>query len=348
MAGIKPLRILPGILLLCHAVVAQANLLLLQPDAEIRDGHPQTYEVAPGDTLWNVAEKFLRDPWNAAAEWAKNPPKVYAGDQVSLVRHGNQYGLQIKHRREVKLSPGVRVPRDKPAIEIIPYGAIQQFLSHPGVMTAGELEGTPYIVASLDERLLLGNGNTIYVKGLEGFSRVSRYRIVRQGQAYENKEGEVLAHEMEYLGEAEIVESGEPATLTIINAQRSIRVGDHLLPIENRSFERNFQPREPDYLDGGHIIAVIDGVSQIGQYQIVVVDRGEVGGLEVGHVLGVYRGGERVKDPTRPEIWHGEAIMLPSEKIGEVLVFRVFDRIAYGLIMTATRAINLYDPVGLP
>jgi hypothetical protein len=335
-----------------------ASLLLLSPDAKIKAGHPDTYVVRQGDTLWAVAELFIENPWQEAANWTQRTPEVYPGDRVSLVpmlnEEGarvltNQMGLQIKRGREVKLSPGLHVPRDQPAIEILPFGAIRQFLQQPQVLAAGELDDAPYIVTNTGQRLLIGPGSKIYVRGLDNVAPATRYRILRQGQVYRDPDsGQVLAYEAEYLGEAELEKDGEPATLNVITAERSIRDGDRLLPSSGRSFERDFELGSPQYVDNCQIIAVVDGVSQIGQHQIVVLNRGERDNLRPGHVLAVYRGGKTIEDPFAAARGLDKEVTLPSEKIGTLMIFSLFDDISYALVMKATDSIHLHDRVDVP
>ncbi len=88
---------------------------------------------------------------------------------------------------------------------------------------------------------------------------------------------------------------------------------------------------------------MVGGVTQIGQYQVVVLNRGTNNGLAVGDVLSVYQAGEVVKDR-----FAGGKVKLPDEKAGTVMVFKSYDRISYGLVMEATQAIHVLDAVRNP
>ena len=87
----------------------------------------------------------------------------------------------------------------------------------------------------------------------------------------------------------------------------------------------------------------MQGVTQIGQYQVVVINRGASDGLAVGDVLTVFQAGEIVRDRVR-----GGKVQLPEEPAGTVMMFKVYDGIGYGLVMEATQALHTLDYVRNP
>jgi hypothetical protein len=94
----------------------------------------------------------------------------------------------------------------------------------------------------------------------------------------------------------------------------------------------------------------------------VVLDRGRADGLEVGDVLGIYRKGKTVNDqyagghfggdfvggPSIGSFFSGEDVMLPDTRAGELLVFRTFKRVSFGLVMRAEREAHVFDLVENP
>ena len=91
---------------------------------------------------------------------------------------------------------------------------------------------------------------------------------------------------------------------------------------------------------------MLNGVSEIGQWGTVVLDRGADDGFEVGHALVAYTGRIEVRDEVSGV--PGDTVTLPREPIGTLMVYRTFDRVSYALVMEATRALHLHDEVGLP
>jgi hypothetical protein len=281
----------------------------------------------------------------------------------------------------VKLSPSVRVtPLERP-IPTIPIDAIRPFLSSPRVVSAEDLDEAPYVVATAEEHLAAGSGNRIYVRGL-GSGTAKRYSVFRPGQVYRDvlpdsvlhpppteysvgeratavqppdsdqvvvpEGGPILGYEAIYVGEAVLVREGDPATLDLLSTTREVLVGDRLLPVEEEKIHQNFFPHSPkNPVEAGYIISVYDGVSQIGQHNVVVLNKGARAGIEVGDVLAVYRTGEAIKDPVKGHLFSRD-VTLPDERAGEVMVFRVFDRVSYALVMRATSAIHVRDKLRTP
>lgn len=110
-------------------------------------------------------------------------------------------------------------------------------------------------------------------------------------------EGKLLGYEAIHVAEAVMDTPGDPATLFVIGSQRELLAGDRLLPVVDEEVNANFMPRAPSGNVSGKIISVVDGVSQIGQFQVVVLNLGKRHGIETGHVMAVYQRGETIIDP---------------------------------------------------
>ncbi len=334
------------------AVLAAALVALAAHAAQevaLNPEHPDRYVVKRGDTLWDIAARFLRDPWLWPEIWyvnpqIENPHLIYPGDVISLAYVDGKPRLVLERgRRTVKLSPRVReLPLDE-AIPTIPLDAIRPFLSRPRVLGEAEFEAAPYVVASADEHLIAASGMRVYARGVDQ-GRGARYAVLRRGEVYRDPDtGEVLGLEAIHVADAEVQRAGDPAVLVLRRSSRETLPGDRLFPVGEDRYTDNFLPRAPGQRVEGRIIAVFDGVSRIGQYQVVVLNRGARDGMEPGHVLAVYRAGETIRDPVRKE-----KVTLPDERAGIVMVFRTFDRVSYALVMSATRAIRVLDRVRNP
>ncbi len=146
-----------------------------------------------------------------------------------------------------------------------------------------------------------------------------------------------------FVAETLLERTGDPATLLLTRTDRETLVGDRLLALDDEQVSFQFFPRTPDKDIRGHIIAVVEGVSQIGQYDIVVVDRGAENGLKKGHILGIFQSGRMVRDTVAGRI--GEMVTLPEEKAGRLMIFRTFERLSYGLVVDAIQALHINDAV---
>jgi hypothetical protein len=266
------------------------------------------------------------------------PPQVQSSAKPRKIK--KEYvkpGLKV-----VRLSPSSRVSGIDKAISTIPMGAIRPFLDRPRVITEDELDDAPYIVSSYEEHLVSGTGNRVYARDME--EPLSGYNIVRPGREYVDPEsGDVLGYEAIHLADARLVkfsEDDELATLMVTKALREVLNNDILIPHEEREEMFQFIPRPPESQVKGQIMAVYDGVSQIGQYMVVVLNRGEEEGLAPGHVLAVIQKGAEVRDS---RAWFFTSVDLPDERAGIMMVFKTYKNLSYALIMEANRTMHVND-----
>lgn len=322
--------------------------------AVLRPDYPQRYTVVKGDTLWDIAARFLKDPWKWPQVWhinpdIANPHLIYPGDVIVLYfgEDGRpvlalERDLAPKGLRTVKLSPQVRTEALDQAVSTLPLSSIGPFLSESYVVSREELEKAPYIVSSFEEHLMTGAGNVVYARGVE---QPGAYTVVRAGEPYRDPDtGRILGYEAVFIGEARVTRMGEPATLFLSRSRQEALLGDRLLPEVSAPQRADFIPKAPPQAVTGRIIDVLNGLSQIGQHQTVVLDRGHRHGLEPGHVLAVYQSGVEVRDPLEAR----RRITLPDERAGVVMVFRSFEQVSYALVMEATRPMHVRDRVTNP
>ncbi|MCX4186579.1 LysM peptidoglycan-binding domain-containing protein [Methylophaga sp. OBS4] len=325
------------------------SLPLVANEVELNPDHPQRYTVVKGDTLWDISGMFLRYPWHWPDIWyvnpqIENPHLIYPGDELTLVYRDGQPMLELSRgKRTVKLSPQVRETMLDKAIPTIPLSAIRPFLTKPRVVGAEVMETAPYVVASADERLISGSGDYVYARGINE-NQAETYSVFHGGEVYVDPEtNEVLGYEAIYTGDASLAAAGDPAKMDLTYTNREVQIGDRLLEVEEEDFDLNFIPRSPEQDLHGRIISVFDGVSQVGQYQIVVLNLGTRDGLESGHVLSVFQAGETIEDQVTAD--RKDTVTLPDEHAGEAMVFKLYEKVSYAIVMKATRAIHLYDKV---
>ena len=322
---------------------------VLAEDIKLNPSHPDRYVVVKGDTLWDISARFLQTPWRwpdiwQANEQIANPHLIYPGDIIELSFIDGVPRLTLK-RGDGKLSPSIRRSSLDDAIPAIPIDAIAPFLNNPRVMTQEEYDSAPYIVAFDDEHILGSPGYKAYVRSfLDGID--DGYTIVRQGEEYlDGETGESLGFESIYIAESAVTIKGDPATVMLSKSTREVRKGDRLLPAIEGPIMQNYFPHAPESEIKGRIVGVVDGVSQVARYDVVVIDRGLQDGVEVGHVLQIDRAGETVRDVVAGG---GKEVTLPDEKAGVLMVFRVFERVSYALIMESKRVIHRHDVVRTP
>ena len=318
--------------------------------AELRADHPDTYVVKKGDTLWDISGRFLTKPWNWPEIWhvnpqVENPHLIYPGDILKLVYIDGKPYLVKASDGTIKLRPKARVLSEGDAITTIPLDIIRPFLIDEMVVDPSVFETAPYVVALNDERVISGGfDDRLYLRGLDAGAGAS-YGIYRKGKEYRDPvTDELLGVEARYLADGTIEKSGDPATLDVKKSKLEILKGDVALPRNEDPLPPVYAPRAPEQEVSAQIISVYDGVSQIGQYNVVTLNKGQRDGLEDGHVLTVYQRGKRILDKVAEERGEDDPyVTLPEERAGTLMVFRTYEKVSLALIMDATRPIHLMD-----
>ncbi|NVK21698.1 MAG: LysM peptidoglycan-binding domain-containing protein [Kangiellaceae bacterium] len=337
------------------SVAASAAILFggIAQAAELRADHPDTYVVKKGDTLWDISGRFLTDPWKWPEIWhvnpeIANPHLIYPGDILRLVYiDGKPYLVKSDMLPDgtIKLRPQARVLSEGDAITTIPLDVVRPFLIDEMVVDPSVFESAPYVIAQEEEHVMTGGlDDRLYIKNLNS-NRGASYGLYRRGKEYIDPiTNELLGVEARYLANGVIVREGDPATLDIKESKLEVLKGDVALPRNEEPLLPLYAPRAPNSEISAQIISVYDGVSQIGQYNVVTINKGTRDGLEAGHVLSVYQKGRLVLDEVATRKADEEIyVTLPEERAGTMMIFRTFDKVSLGLIMDAERPIHLMD-----
>ena len=329
--------------------VAQAGI----PLSELAPNAPDSHTVQSGDTLWDISKMFLKSPWRWPELWGmnldqvRNPHLIFPGQVLILEKSGDRARLRVAQSgggapdNTIKLSPRVRSNLlDSGAIGSIPLHLITPFLTEAVIFTDDELTRAPRVVAAQEGYVAMSQGQLAYVLG--DVQRSSGYRLFREPQPlYDWDSKELLGYEARYVGTADFVRAGGsfeengrnvvvPATVAIKSVRMEVSVGDRLAPLPSRDLDA-YAPHRPETPMSGRVLQIYgDGLSA-GQNQIVALNRGARDGVERGHVLALWRHGDRrVKqiDGQRTDL------QLPNEPNGLLFVFNVFERTSYALILS--------------
>jgi LysM domain len=335
--------------------VAQAGV----PLSELAPNAPDSHTVQPGDTLWDISKLFLKSAWRWPELWGmnldqiRNPHLIFPGQVLVLEKSDGRARLRVAQGtgepgNTVRLSPRVRSSLlNNGAIASIPLHLIGPFLNEAIVFNTNELDTAPRIVATQEGRVLLSRGETAYVRGELAGAR--DFRLFREPRPLVDPQTrELLGYEARYVGSAEYERAGEtrtgpdgkpeivPATFRVKSIRIEASVGDRLSPTPQSDLTA-FAPHAPSAPVDGRIVSLYGDALSAGQNQIVTLNRGARDGMERGHVLALWRTGNRAVDTTDGQRM---PIVLPDERHGLLFVFRVFDRVSYALIL------NVSEPVG--
>jgi LysM repeat protein len=331
---------------------------------QLAPGAPDSYTVKRGDTLWGIAKVFLKDPWYWPEIWqvnpqVQNPHLIYPGDTLHLV--------YVDGRPRIVLQPGslergngarvmarVRSQPLEAAVTTIPYETVAAFMNKPMVLEERQIKTSPYVLSTRDSHVVMSEGNTVYARGFTAPVELgAHYNLVRVGEPLRDPDdNRILGYNGVYTGTGHVTRGGDPATLIMTASARETYPGDKLLP-GDVDVPLDFMPSPPKMNVKGRIILVSDGVSIIGQYEVVVINRGIRDGLQPGNVLAVYSASEPVYDNSKNGFVHAPSLFakkveLPEERTGTFMVFKTFDRMSFGLIMEATDVIRVDDNVQSP
>jgi hypothetical protein len=339
---------------------------------EMRGDHPDTYVVVKGDTLWDIAGRFLKRPWLWPEIWQanpqiQNPHLIYPGDVISLA---------YLDRVAVQQGPRMEAP-----VTGVPLSAVEPFLKKMSVVDS--FEELPYVVALEEDRVRGSQGQVVYVKGLENAQPGQRYAVVRpmtrftrldrdaccdiyfkddlDYRGYEtldsanfwtaavigDKGSEFLGYELVQQTTGTVTRGevgGIEATTFLIDAEgREVRAGDRLVPVEAQPYDLQFFPHPPKQqfeYGRARILAVADGLNFSGPRDVVALSVGAQDGVDNGTVFSIWRVGseevDRVKfgDHRDSDLFpKSDKVRLPDEFTGHVMVFRTFDKVSYGLVM---------------
>lgn len=347
-------------------------------DIQIKPNHPTQYTVVRNDTLWSISGKFLQHPWQWPKLWSqntqiKNPNLIYPGDtiyfamvngkpQLSISRNPQQAQLattcilkeaDFKNGRKDfaldkngKLRPCIRESDIEQPIKLIPYHQIAKYLSSPKIVGENELNNMPYVVDFANEHVVVGAGDQIYVRAIMQPDS-PQYMVYRSGNTFIDADTkEILGYEALYIAQATLQQTGDPATLLVTQSDREIRTGDRVMPQVEDEVSLNYFARPPEQPIRGSIISVLNGVSQIGINNVVVIDKGSRDGLLPGHELDIYQNSGVTRDPY--SAIKSDTVQLPNHLAGMLMVFRTFDRVSYALVMEAQYPLHILDRVQTP
>ena len=341
--------------LFCLGLSAMAPVMGQTAPSGIQLRSEQSYTVKSGDTLWGIAAHFLRHPWQWPQIWHKNPyihnPNlIYPGDRIVLTHGANgqpelrverSYGSHAAGSSVVELHPQMTVE----PLSTVATGEVMPFLGTPGFIASKKAyDALPYLAASASSgQLAYTVGDKLYASGLKRVPVGTRYGIVALGPELRRPGVEKpLGYALYDLGSIIVRSDSSHAAVEIADARREISLGDRLIPEAGAKVPRYF-PSAPAHPVSARIIAKMSDYPELLVGQAVIVDQGREAGLSDGNLLRI----ERTRGDTKNAVT-GKSFALPPQKVGEVMVFRVFPTVSYAVITMATHGILVGDKLVSP
>lgn len=348
------------------------SLSLLADELTIKSDAPKSYVVKKGDTLWEISGIFLNQPWLWPKLWRlnpeiNNPHLIYPGDELRLVFDEQGQPMLVKGKPELKWSPKIRKQlKDQNPVSTLPLHAIAPYIRYDSVKSAAELEGLPRIIGS-DE------GYKSSIDGLKAYINSDltigqSYGVYHKGDAIvDPKTNENLGYNIRLVGTGKATNTGDmskmqPSTIYIDGAKREIRSGAFVIPVnEGQQYPSIFTMRAASQSLEGLIVSSVAKLREFAKFDVVMINKGSSQDMQVGDVLTVKRkspavvetdsGPQYTKDTSRWNKLASDNLSdydMPAESIGQVMVFRVYDKVSMALILNSEKPLRVLDGVAAP
>lgn len=273
---------------------------------------------------------------------------------------------------EIKLIPQIRRESlaDAP-VPTLPLHVLQPFLMRARVISLEDFEAAPRVLGFTQEHIVGGTGDEFYANNMDVADVITNnFDVLRLGKVYIDPDsGDNLGYEALRIGSAMIVKSGTTAKLLLINTNREVQLDDRIIPAEEEDFAVDFIPTPASSMIEGKIIALLNGINEIGIYSVVALNKGEEDGLKYGDTMKILQQSfAPCKRSLTLEVYtyhpiscdekfnisehvplslntNEENSELPFEVIGNLMIFKVFTRISYAIVLHATSVIHIGNGV---
>ncbi|MCL1051012.1 LysM peptidoglycan-binding domain-containing protein [Shewanella abyssi] len=332
----------------------------------LKSGHPESYVVKKGDTLWDISAFFLKDPWRWPKLWGANPQVanphlIYPGDRLTLVFIDGEPRLVVKPH--LSKSPAGRISPKNSAIPVIDLSLIQSYLLQNRVVDAQWFEQQPMIMGGESESRHHIVSDIVYVQG--ELTVGDKFGVYSSGREFSNVEGVALGLEVVLTASGRVVESGPVSKVELLSSLRETKAGYRVLPIEDDSLmSAYFQPKAAEITAATTVLASGQDIREMGKFDVVYLDRGDSDGIETGHVFSIFKEGDVVVidgdgQPVQPNdrnryekilasISTASATQMPDLYRGKLMVFKVFEKVSLGIILVNERPVRVADKLTIP
>ncbi len=363
-----------------HLLKLSLILLMLLPQSStadvlsIREDAPKRYVVKKGDTLWDLSGIYLTKPWLWPKLWGwnpqiKNPHLIYPGDVISLTYDADGTPRLSINSKVKKLSPKTRVTlKQSAAIPTLPLKLIRPYLSYEQSLDGAHLDALPYVLGAAQSSKNWFIDQILYINSVLEADKT--YAIYRKGKAYTNiGKNKPLGYQTELVGTAKVIRTGtaegEPAAIRVVTALSEIKAGDKILPAsEGQQLPAFFKITQPDVALDATIIASPYQYRQFSKYDVVVLNMGAAQQAKVGNLLNIYHQSPAVIDIEQQPRYYQDAsqfdkftarmgdtfgeekkvlLDMPKERIGELVLFKVYQNISYALITRTIKPAQVGD-----
>ncbi len=351
MKRIRYKRLPWALALACAPLVSLAQAEESEPEASVAEPEEGVvHRVVEGDTLWDITGRYLGNPFDWPRVWSynpeiENPHWIFPGDRVRL-GPAQPAAVPVATEEEPIFEEDLVEVPDVAVVGKIGYHKAGRRFRTDGVITRAGLEASGRITNAFEEKELLAEGDRVYLEWPDRRSVKlgETYVVFRpEGRIYHPVTEAFLGHHTRILGTVQVVEIS-PFRKHVVGVIRSsfeeIGRGDRIGPSLG-DLERPVEPRPNPRNMVGRIAATVDrGVRELGQDQIVILDRGKQHGVQVGNVFQVVQAGDGLYASEDEPVSD-----LPGEIVAELLVLDVFENTSTASVVAARREVHVGDRV---
>lgn len=308
------------------------------------DTAPASYQVRPGDTLWDLANTFLADPWCWPQVWEGNrdqirdPHWIYPGQNLLIDRQARRLLSDArKLLPNVQLSPTIREdPRlPSPIPASLPLGSGGE--AHSSLIDPVALERAPRITGFADGRRMAGRHDLVLATGDMGTHL--QFDVVRASLPVHDPDSrEAIAVVSTRIGSLTLLGSKDGVhRLRVTRSASELLAEDRLQPPQAPSPAASLRLGGPV---AGKVAAVMAGRRWASLHDVVVLNRGARDGLSAGHLVAAVRQARIPADATAPD---APATALSHETIATLVILEVSERASLARIVRARDVLSAGD-----
>lgn len=333
---------------------AHADVITLKENA------PRTYVVKHGDTLWDISNLFLHKPWYWPQIWRTNtqiinPHLIFPGDELRLTINaaGEPFVDLIRGEKKPYLvrSPSAsQINKSNQPIAVLPWHEIEPYFNQELVLSEKQYSELPSIVGSTKGTEYFSNNDLVLVNHEK--LPLGHYQVVRKQQSLFNAKSEFLGVQIRHVADGQALAPILPkqSLVTLSSANLEVKRGDKLLKKVPNAITKAMTDITAAIEQRGNIIADVSQYQLSGKFSVVVIDVGS-SNIKRGTVMGIYQQGAAVIDGEPPKYLaeaqtieklfaENDVLPQPWMKVGELLVFSVFDKVSYALVTRSSTVIR--------
>ncbi len=306
-------------------------LLLFSPGPVFAEEEPIIYTVKKGDTLWDISQRFIKDPYYWPNLWSHNPDignphLIYPGQKLRIY-DGRIEIIPVNPETGEELSSD-DVTITPTELHLSTLGGSRSFIS------TGEIDTLGVLVDTIDNRIMIGEQETVFLD-MQDLSMVlpgTVYELLKVGNEVVHPiTRKKIGYKITELGSVVIKDvATEVAVGEVIDAKYEIERGAKVRPFVNypNKIMRKFADKEID----GYIVSADENKLALGQWDVIQIDIGAANGLELGHELDL----NRKRTATKEALKRGSELQLPDIDLGDAVVIDIRDDYAEALIIRTT------------